>query len=193
MADVSFPITGNPDADRLLVDDPFALLLGMLLDQQVTMESAFAGPLRLAERLGDRFTPDAIAAMPADELEEAFRRKPALHRFPGSMAKRAHQLSIHLAEQYGGDTTALWTGAADGRDLLRRVKALPGFGDEKAKIFVALLAKRFGITPAGWEEAAAPFSDDERRSAADVSSAETLAEVRAWKKAKKAQGKTKQD
>ncbi|MDY7103630.1 MAG: HhH-GPD-type base excision DNA repair protein [Actinomycetota bacterium] len=193
MADVSFPITGNADADRLLVDDPFALLLGMLLDQQVTMESAFAAPHRLADRLGDRFSPGAIAAMPAEELEEAFREKPALHRFPGSMAKRAHQLCTHLVEHHGGDAAALWSGVDDGRELLARVKALPGFGDEKAKIFVALLAKRFAITPSGWEEAAAPFSDDERRSAADVSSPETLAEVRAWKKAMKAKGKGKQD
>jgi uncharacterized HhH-GPD family protein len=186
-------VTGDPEADRLLVEDPLALVIGMLLDQQVPMEWAFRGPARLQERLGFALDANAIAAMPEDDLVAVFQAKPALHRFPGSMGKRTHALCRHLADEYGGSAAAVWTGATSGADLLARVEALPGFGEEKAKIFVALLAKRFGVEPKGWEAAAAPFSDATPRSVADIDSAEALEQVRAWKKAQKAAGKSKRD
>jgi uncharacterized HhH-GPD family protein len=175
-------ITGDTKADELLTPDPLALLVGMLLDQQVPMEWAFSGPLRLKERLGGRLDATEIAALDPAKLEEIFKGPPALHRFPGSMAKRTQALCQHLVEHYGGDAAAVWAGVDDGRELLRRVKALPGYGTEKAKIFTAILAKRFGVRPAGWEAAAAPFSDNQSRSVADIDSDETLQQVRSWKK-----------
>jgi uncharacterized HhH-GPD family protein len=186
-------ITGDPDGDGLLNTDPLALLIGMLLDQQVPMEWAFGAPPKLKERLGGSIDAAHIAVLPADELEAAFKGPPALHRFPGSMAKRTQQVCQHLVEHHGGRAEDLWEGATDAKDLFGRLKALPGYGNEKAKIFMALLAKRFGIRPHGWEEVAAPFSDAERRSIADVDSPATLLEVRAWKKAKKAEGKGKDE
>ena len=186
-------VTGDPEADRLLVEDPLALVIGMLLDQQVPMEWAFRGPARLKERLGGTLDCNAIAAMSEDDVVAVFQAKPALHRFPGSMGKRTYALCRYLADEYDGDAASVWTGAASGADLLTRVQALPGFGAEKAKIFVALLAKRLGVRPKGWEEVSAPFSDAEPRSVADIDSAEALEQVRAWKKAKKAAGKTKQE
>ncbi len=188
----SFFITGNPEADALLGRDPLALLLGMLLDQQVPMESAFAGPLKLHQRLGG-LDAGAIAAMDPADLTAAFRTTPAVHRFPGSMATRAHELCRALVDGYGGRAEAVWTGVASGQELVARLEALPGFGKEKARIFTAVLGKRLGVRPAGWEEAAAPFSDDQRRSVADAVDPETLVEVRAWKRAKKAAGKAKTD
>ena len=193
MSDVSLPVTGDPEADKLLVDDPLALMIGMLLDQQVPMEWAFGAPLRLKERLGGRLDAAEIAAMDPVKVEEVFKGPPALHRFPGSMGKRTQALCQHLVDRYRGDAAAVWTGVDDGAELLRRVRALPGYGAEKAKIFTALLAKRFGVRPAGWEQATAPFSDEEPRSVADIDSAETLQRVRSWKKAMKAQGKGKSD
>ena len=189
MAESSLPVTGNAEADRLLVTDPLALVVGMLLDQQVPMEWAFGSPLRLRERLGGQLDASQIAAMPLEELEAAFKGPPALHRYPGSMAKRTHQLCQHLVDQHGGKADAVWRTVDTGAELLRRVKALPGFGDEKAKIFTALLAKRFGVRPAGWEEAAAPFSDDLKRSVADIDGPDALAEVRSFKQRKKADAK----
>jgi uncharacterized HhH-GPD family protein len=186
-------VTGDPDADRLLVEDPLALLIGMLLDQQVPMEWAFRGPARLKERLGGTLDCNAIAAMSEDDVVAVFQGKPALHRFPGSMGKRTYALCRYLADEYGCDAAKVWTGATSGDDLLARVEALPGFGEEKAKIFVALLAKRFGVRPPGWEQASAPFSDAAPRSVADIDSAEALEQVRAWKKAQKAAGKSKRD
>ena len=186
-------ITGDPASDELLNTDPLALLLGMLLDQQVPMEWAFASPAKLKERMGGTLDAGAIAAMPLEQLEALFKGPPALHRFPGSMAKRAQQLCQHLVDEYEGDAERIWDGVGDGKALLARLNALPGYGKEKAKIFVAILAKRFGVAPAGWEEAADPFSDAARRSVADVGSAEALLEVRAWKKSMKAKGKTKAD
>jgi uncharacterized HhH-GPD family protein len=187
------PVTGDLEADRLLAEDPLALMIGMLLDQQVPMEWAFTAPLRLRERLGGRLDAAEIAELDPTKLEEVFKGPPALHRFPGSMGKRTQALCQHLVDNYGGDAAAVWTGVEDGRELLRRVKALPGFGAEKAKIFTALLAKRFGVRPEGWEEAAAPFSDDQPRSVADIDSEETLQKVRAWKKMMKSQGRSKAD
>jgi len=189
----SFPVTGDPEADALLVSDPFALLLGMLLDQQVPMEWAFRSPWRLRERIGDRFSPTGIAAYDPDEFKAVFSEVPALHRFPGSMAKRVQALSQHLVDTYDGDTERLWNEARSGDELFRRLRELPGFGEEKARIFVALLAKRFGVRPRGWKPAAGPFADHQRRSVADISSRAEFEKVRAWKKAQKAKGLGKAD
>jgi uncharacterized HhH-GPD family protein len=193
MTEPTLPVTGDPEADKLLVDDPLALTIGMLLDQQVPMEWAFSGPLRLRDKLGGRLDATEIAALDPAELEAIFKGPPALHRYPGSMAKRTQALCQYLVEHYGGDAAAVWAGVDDGGELLRRVRALPGFGADKARIFTALLAKRFGVRPPGWEQATAPFSDDQPRSVADVDSPESLQRVRSWKKAMKAQGKTKGD
>jgi len=193
MAKVSFPITNDDDANAFLVADPLALLLGMLFDQQVPMEWAFRAPYTLSQRLGDRFTAETIAAMDPEDLVAVFVEKPALHRYPAAMARRAHAVCEHLVEHHKGDPANLWRRVKSGDDLYTRVSALPGFGDEKAKIFVALLAKRFGKRPEGWELTVAPFGDDEPRSAADVDSKERFAEVRAWKKAQKAAKKSKAD
>jgi uncharacterized HhH-GPD family protein len=184
-------ITGDAEADALLVQEPLALVIGMLLDQQVPMEWAFRGPATLKERLGGRLDAVTIAAMSEDEFVALFSAKPALHRFPGSMGKRTHALCRYIVDEYGGDAAALWTGVATGNELVARMQAVPGFGAEKAKIFSALLAKRFGVRPPGWEEATAPFSDATPRSVADIDSPEALERVRAWKKAQKAAGKTK--
>jgi uncharacterized HhH-GPD family protein len=185
-------VTGDNDADHLVNTDPLALLLAMMLDQQVPMEWAFRGPAVLKERLGGRLDAAEIAAMEPEALEAVFRGPPALHRFPTSMAKRTHALCRHLVEEYDGDAERAWSEATDGVDLLRRVRALPGYGDEKAKILVAILGKRLGTAPAGWEAAAAPFSDSTPRSVADIDSAESLALVREWKRAQKAAKKSKQ-
>ena len=184
-------ITGDPDADRLLNSDPLALLLGMLLDQQIPMEWAFMGPYRLTDRLGAPLDASAIASMDPDEFAELVKAKPALHRFPGSMATRIQALCQHLVDEYDGDAGAVWRGVPRGDMLFERLVALPGYGEEKARIFTAILAKRFGTTPTGWEDVAGPFADDTPRSVADVDSPEALERVRAWKKEQKARGKTK--
>ncbi len=186
-----FPITGDAATDELLVDNPLALLLGMMLDQQVPMEWAFAGPAKLASRLDGPLDAASIVALGPERVEELFRQKPAMHRFPGSMGKRAFALCQALVDDYGGDAAAVWNNAADGADLLRRLQALPGFGKEKAQIFVALLAKRIGVAPDGWREAAGPFGDDTPRSVADISSRQAFAAVRQWKQAQKQMNKTK--
>ena len=179
--------------DGLLVADPFSRLLGMMLDQQITMEKAFAGPYLLRERLGGTLTPESIVACDPAVFDAAFRDKPAIHRFPGSMGKRARALATAIVEKYDGDTERIWTEAADGAELFERLRALPGFGDEKSRIFIAVLAKRFGVEPDGWEVAAGPFADDTPRSVADIDSAEGLARVREWKKQQKAKGRSKAD
>lgn len=184
-------ITGDQAADELLNTDPLALLIGMLLDQQVPMEWAFRGPATLKERLGD-LDAARIAARPEDDLVAAFVAKPALHRYPASMARRTHELCQHLVEHYGGDAAAVWTGAPSGQELLARLRALPGYGDEKARIFVAILAKRMGVAPPGWQEAAGPFADAEPRSVADIDSPASLEKVRRWKRAMKAAKRDKQ-
>lgn len=180
-------ITGDPEADRLLDDDPFALLLGMLLDQQVPMEVAFAGPHKIVQRLGS-LDPGRIAAMAPEEFAAVCATPPAVHRFPGSMAARIQAVARAVVETYDGDVTRLWTqGAPDGAEVLRRLEALPGFGTQKARIFLALLGKRRGVQPPGWREAAGDYADDgAHRSVADVTDAESLAQVRATKKAAKA-------
>src|SRR5680860_654556 len=180
----TMPVTGEPDADELLASDPLALLLGMLLDQQVPMEWAFKAPSLLRDRL-DGLDAAAIAAMPEADVEAVFREKPALHRYPGSMGKRAHALCLHIVDEYDGDVAAIWTSAGSASELLRRLRALPGFGDEKSRIFLAVLGKRFGAAPDGWREVAAPFGDDTPRSVADIDSPEALQQVRQWKKAQK--------
>ena len=189
----TFFITGDTDADRLLAEDPLALLLGMLLDQQVPMEWAFQAPSILRQRLGGQLDAGKLAAMSEDDVVQLFVEKPALHRYPASMAKRAHALCIALTEEYDGDAAKVWKGATTGQELVKRLLALPGFGPDKAKIFAAVLAKRLGVKPAGWEEASAPFSDNERRSVADADTPEHLEEVRAFKKMMKAKGKGKAD
>jgi uncharacterized HhH-GPD family protein len=193
MATKKLPVTGDPEADALLVSDPFALLVGMLLDQQVPMEWAFKGPYTLKARLGGQLDPSKLAAMSPEQVEELFKQKPALHRFPGSMGKRTHAVAVYVTEHYDGDTAAIWTTAADGQELYSRLRELPGYGDEKAKIFMAILAKRLGVQPKGWEQAAAPFSDDTPRSVADIDSEEAFQRVRAFKKEMKAKGKQKTD
>ncbi|MGO1878926.1 MAG: HhH-GPD-type base excision DNA repair protein, partial [Brevibacterium yomogidense] len=188
-------LSTDPQADELLTHDRFALMVGMLLDQQVSMESAFAGPQKLVERL-DEFSPAAVAALDPDALLEAFKEKPAVHRYPGSMATRVQALAQTLVDDYDGVAENLWTAptkdgsAPTGKDILRRLKALPGFGDQKSKIFVALLGKQFGLTADGWREAAGDYGpDDAFRSIADVRDEDSLFRVRENKKAMKAAAK----
>jgi uncharacterized HhH-GPD family protein len=187
------PVTSNDEANRLLIESPLALLVGMLLDQQVPMEWAFLGPWTLRTRLGGTLDAATIAAMDPADVEARFREKPALHRYPAAMAKRTHALCQYLVEHHDGDAARVWTGAADGADLYRRLRSLPGYGDEKARIFMAILGKRLGVRPAGWEDAAAPFSDDTPRSVADIDSPEAFTRVRAFKQARRAEGKGKAD
>ncbi len=189
----TFFITGNDDADRLLAEDPLALLIGMLLHQQVTMEWAFAAPALLRERLGGRLDATEMAAMDPEAFTAVFLTKPALHRYPGSMATRTQALCQALVEGYQGRAEAVWDDVDSGAALVKRLEGLPGFGKEKARIFAAVLGKRLGVQPDGWAEACAPFSDDQPRSVADVVSPAALAQVRAFKKAKKAAGKSKAD
>jgi uncharacterized HhH-GPD family protein len=180
-------VTGDADADELLSRDPLALLIGMLLDQQFPMERAFASPYELTRRLGRDLDARDLADRPAEELVEVFRGPPALHRYPGNMAGRVQELCRELVEQYGGDPAAVWRDAPSGEELLRRIRALPGFGAAKAQIFLALLGKRYGVQPPGWREAAGPYGEEgSLRSVADVVDAHSLEQVRAAKRAAKA-------
>ena len=190
MARATFPVTGDVEADQLLVDEPLALVIGMLLDQQVPMEWAFKGPATLKARLG-ALDAHAIAAMTPEVLDDVFRTKPALHRFPSAMAKRTHALCQHLVDNYDGDTAKIWRRVKDPAVVFDRIRALPGYGDEKAKILLAILGKRLGKAPAGWERLAGPFGDPTPRSVADIDSREAFVRVRAWKKEQKAKGKEK--
>lgn len=180
-------LTGDPEADQLLTHDPFALLVGMLLDQQVTMELAFAGPRKIADRIGG-FGPRLIADYDSQQFAALCAESPAVHRFPGSMAKRIQDLAGVIVDRYHGDTAALWTqGEPDGGEVLRRLKALPGFGDQKAKIFLALLGKQYGVTPAGWRSAAGDYGHaGTHMSIADVVDKGSLEQVREYKKKMKA-------
>ena len=186
-------ITGDHDADRLLTEDPLALLIGMLLDQQVAMETAFAGPLKIQERIGS-MDAATIAGYDAVAFADAFKTTPAVHRFPGSMAGRVQELCAAIVQDWGGDAAAIWTqGDPDGAEVLRRLLQLPGFGEQKAKIFLALLGKRFGLQASGWREAAGHYGDDGSfASVADIDSPESLAKVRATKQAVKAAGQGRQ-
>jgi uncharacterized HhH-GPD family protein len=183
-------ITGDEPADELLSSSPLALLIGMVLDQQVPLERAFRSPLDLEQRLGGDLDAEAIAQMDPEALTEIFSIRPALHRFPKSMAARVQDVCRVVAESYDGDAAGVWTSAADGKSLLSNVKALPGFGEQKARIFVALLGKQLGVRPPGWEKASAPYSDTGSfRSVADIQSPESLAKVRAFKQKMKAEAK----
>jgi uncharacterized HhH-GPD family protein len=190
--DGTLAITGDPPADELLNKDGTALLIGMLLDQQVPMEWAFRGPHTLAQRLG-HLDAARIAAMDVDDFVGVCATKPAIHRFPKSMGERIHQLCAHLVENYGGKGENVWGDSPDAVTLYQRISALPGYGEEKSRIFLAVLAKRFGVRPVGWEEHAGPFADDTPRSVADVADAVALERVREWKRLQKAAGKGKQD
>jgi uncharacterized HhH-GPD family protein len=180
-------LTGDAEADALLSGDPFALLTGMLLDQQIAMNIAFIGPRKIADRMGG-FDVRRIAACDLDEFVELCVTKPAIHRYGGVMARRVHALAQHVVEHYDGRADRIWTaGKPDGREVLKRLKDLPGYGDQKARIFLALLGKQCGVRPAGWRAAAGAYGDEgSHRSIADVTSAGSLAEVRAFKKAAKA-------
>jgi uncharacterized HhH-GPD family protein len=188
---MSLTLPIDPDANELLNRDPLALLIGMLLDQQFPMERAFAAPYTLAQRLGTAELDAAeIAAHDPDAFAALFTGPPALHRFPGAMAGRVQVLASVIRDEYGGDAAALWTTAQSGADLLARIRKLPGFGEQKAKIFAALLGKQFGVRPEGWQEAAGPYAlDGTFRSIADVTGPEALAKVRDFKKQAKAAAK----
>jgi uncharacterized HhH-GPD family protein len=212
--DAKLHITGDAEADGLLSKDPLALLVGMLLDQQIAMETAFEGPKKIRERLaaaggneggsqgGSRsgsggstvqpaFDAETLAAYDPDALVELFRETPAVHRYPGSMAGRVQSLCQALVESWDGDATELWTrDDPDGKTLLKRLESLPGFGAQKARIFVALLGKQYGVTPSGWREAAGPYGEEgSYRSVADIVDADSLTRVRETKRAAKAAAK----
>jgi uncharacterized HhH-GPD family protein len=180
-------LSGDPAADQLLSRDPLALLIGMVLDQQIPLEHAFHSPLDLKARMGGRLDAAEIAAMDPDELRALFAQRPALHRFPGSMASRVQELCRVLGDEYGGQADAVWSTARTGSELLQRIKALPGFGDQKARIFLALLGKQLGVRPPGWEEAAGDYGRAGTfMSVADITSPETLTKVRKYKQERKA-------
>ncbi|SEM51145.1 HhH-GPD-type base excision DNA repair protein [Nonomuraea pusilla] len=170
------------EADELLGRSPLALLVGMLLDQQIPMEQAFTGPYTISERLGHDLTAEEIASFDPDAFAALLAQKPAVHRYPKSMAARVQQLAAHLAEHYDGRPERIWEDAADGKELLKRLQALPGYGRQKAQIFLALLGKQLGVTPPGWREAAGPYGEEgSYRSVADVVDADSLGRVRAAK------------
>jgi uncharacterized HhH-GPD family protein len=181
------PFTGNPDADRLLVSDPLALLIGFVLDQQVTLQKAFSGPLELGRRIGG-LDARRIAAMDPDALDAVFRERPALHRFPGNMARRTRELAAYLVDRYDGDASKVWREAKDGADLQARLLDLPGFGPMKAGSMIAILGKRLGVAPTGWESFAPGHM-----TLGDVDSPEALRRYqdgkRAWKAEQRAAGK----
>ena len=177
--------TENPEANQLLDTDPLALLIGMVLDQQVKMEKAFSGPYELKKRLGGELDAKKIAAMDPDRLDRIFRERPALHRFPGNMARRVQAMTQAVVKDYGGDAASVWRDARDGDDLAKRISKLPGFGEMKTKIMISVLAKKFGVTPPGWEKHAASW-----HSVADVDSPETMAQARVVKREMKAAQKS---
>jgi uncharacterized HhH-GPD family protein len=185
-------ITGDADADGLLNSDGTALLIGMLLDQQVPMEWAFLGPSTLRRRLG-HLDAASIAAMSQDSFVAVCCDRPAIHRFPAAMGRRIHDLCSVLVTDFDGAGERVWGGARSGDDLYARLRTLPGYGDEKARILVAILGKRMGVRPRGWRAAAGPFGDATPRSVADVRDPRTLAKVREWKQAAKAAKRDKQD
>ncbi|GGE84867.1 HhH-GPD-type base excision DNA repair protein [Mycetocola zhadangensis] len=185
-------ITGDPNADALLSNDPLALLIGMLLDQQVPMESAFAGPLKISDRLGS-FDAHSIADADSEAFTELFRTPPAVHRYPANMAGRVQALCQAIVDDWSGDASSLWTkDEPTGAEVFRRLKALPGFGDQKAKIFVALLGKQYGFDGDGWREAAGAYGEPgSHRSVADIVDSDSLAKVRETKRVAKAAARRK--
>jgi uncharacterized HhH-GPD family protein len=185
---VTLTIAQDPTADRVLSQDPFALLVGMLLDQQFPMERAFAGPAKVLERFGT-LDPAAVAAADPEAFADLCATPPAVHRYGRSMAGRIQELAVVVRDEYGGDASAIWRDTATGAELVRRVRALPGFGEQKAKIFTALLGKQLGVRPEGWEAVAGDYALDGYRSVADVVDADSLLKVREFKQAKKAAAK----
>jgi uncharacterized HhH-GPD family protein len=185
---LSLPI--EPEATQLLYDNPLALLTGMLLDQQQPMEKAFSSPYVLKQRLGRDLDAHDIAGSDPEALEEVFAKPPVLHRFPRAFAKRMQEMCRILVEKYDGDAAKLWTEAKDGKDAINRIAQLPGFGKQKSQIFVALLAKQFGVQPEGWREATGVYGEEGAlRSVADITDPTSLAKVREYKKAMKAAAK----
>ena len=179
------------EADALLSRDPFALLIGMLLDQQIPMEKAFAGPVLISGRMAGAFDPPTVATYDPDGFVEVIAGPPAVHRFPSAMAARIQTLAKHLDDEYGGNAAAVWADVKSGDDLLARLSALPGFGAQKAKIFVALLGKQLKVRPRGWREASEPYGEDGAfRSVADVTDPGSLAKVRQYKQQQRALAKT---
>jgi uncharacterized HhH-GPD family protein len=189
--DVTLHLAQDPEADELLGRSPLAALIGMLLDQQIPMEWAFKGPATIARRMGaDDLDAHDIAAYDPEEFAALLAAKPAVHRYPGSMAGRVQQLCRYLVEHYDGAAEAVWRDAASGRELVKRLQELPGFGKQKAQIFLALLGKRLGVRPEGWRDAAGPYGEDGSfRSVADITGPESLAKVRAHKQEMKAAAK----
>ncbi len=185
-------ITGIDGADALLNRDGTALMIGMLLDQQVPMEWAFTGPYTLRKRLG-HLNAKRIAAMNLDKFVALCSEKPAIHRFPRSMGTRVHQLCVALTQDHGGKAVNVWNGVTDAEELMKRLRKLPGFGEEKAQIFIALLGKRFGVRPRNWRKFAGVFSDTQPRSVADIYSPATLLKVRGFKQIQRALDHDKQD
>ncbi|MBJ7397821.1 MAG: Fe-S cluster assembly protein HesB [Ilumatobacteraceae bacterium] len=185
-------ITGIEGADALLNRDGTALMIGMLLDQQVPMEWAFTGPYTLRKRLG-HLNAKRIAAMDLDKFVALCSEKPAIHRFPRSMGTRVHQLCVALTQDHGGKAVNVWNGVTDAEELMKRLRKLPGFGEEKAQIFIALLGKRFGVRPRNWRKFAGVFSDTQPRSVADIYSPATLLKVRGFKQMQRALDHDKQD
>ena len=189
--DVTLHLAQDPEADELLGRSPLAALVGMLLDQQVPMEWAFKGPRTIADRLGaSDLDAHDIAAQDPDAFAALLSEKPAVHRYPGSMAKRIQQLCLYLVGHYDGRAELVWKGVEDGRELLRRLEELPGFGKQKAQIFLALLGKQLGVQPKGWREAAGAYGEPKSfRSVADITGPESLTKVRAHKQEMKAAAK----
>jgi uncharacterized HhH-GPD family protein len=192
MARTALHITGDDKADALLSRDPLALLIGMVLDQQVPIEKAFSSPVDLLQRLGGKGPLNAatIAAMDPEELGDIFRERPALHRYPGSMAGRVQAVCRVIVDEYGNKAENIWKGVQSGAELMDRLRTLPGFGEQKAKIFAALLGKQLGVCPEGWRKVTTPYGKEgSSLSVADITDPESLLKVRATKKAMKAKAK----
>jgi uncharacterized HhH-GPD family protein len=190
MAQPKLALSQDPAADELLSSDPFALLIGMVLDQQIPLERAFSSPLDLKERLGGQLDPAQVAVMDPEKLAAVFATRPALHRFPAANAKRVQELARIIVDDYDGHAADLWLKATDGEDLFRRIRALPGFGEQKARIFIGLLGKQLGVRPPGWEAAAGRFGEPGTfMSVADITDPASLSRVRAYKQQLKAAAK----
>lgn len=189
---VALHLSQDAEADEFVSGNSLGLLIGMILDQQITIEKAFSSPAELARRLGGTLDAAAIASMPLDELTDLFRERPALHRYPGSMAGRVQEVCRVIAAEYNERADGIWKGVKTGDELVGRLKALPGFGDQKAKIFAALLGKQLGVRPEGWQLASTPYGEDDAfLSVADITSTESLEKVRANKRAIKAKAHAK--
>jgi uncharacterized HhH-GPD family protein len=190
---VALCLAQDPEADALLSENPLALLVGMVLDQQIPLEWAFKGPFTLTQRLGCDLDATDLANRDPESLAKVFATPPALHRFPGSMAGRVQEMCRVVVSDYDGDAANVWAGVSDAKELLRRIEGLPGFGKQKAKIFLALLGKQLGVRPKGWREAAGEFGADKSfRSVADITDGKSLEKVRAYKKQMKAAAKAAQ-